>query len=84
MKKTLRGSPIDGKGLVELAVRLAETMNANSWPDFANVYGAVERNICKRSHVKLIEPRFALIKADERGEKWRSTRGVLKWNVSWS
>jgi len=65
VKKTLRGSPIDGKGLVELAVRLAETMNANSWPDFANVYDAVERNICKRSHVKLIEPLFALMKAEE-------------------
>jgi len=69
VKKTLRGSPIDGKGLVELAVRLAETMNANSWPDFANVYDAVERNICKRSHVKLIEPLFALMKAEEIEEK---------------
>ncbi|XP_020614507.1 uncharacterized protein LOC110052694 [Orbicella faveolata] len=69
VKKTLRGSPIDGKGLVELAVRLAETMNANSWPDFANVYDAVERNICKRSHVKLIEPLFALVKAEEIEEK---------------
>ena len=69
VKKTLRGSPIDGKGLVELAVRLAETMNANSWLDFANVYDAVERNICKRSRVKLIEPLFALMKAEEIEEK---------------
>ena len=69
VKKTLRGSPIDGNGLVELAVRLTETMNADSWPDFANVYDAVERNICKRSHVKLIEPLFSLMKADEVEEK---------------
>ena len=60
---------MDGKGLVELAVRLGEMMNANSWPDFANVYDAVERNICKRSHVKPIEPLFALMKADEKEEK---------------
>ena len=69
VKKTLRGSPIDGRGLVELAVRLVETMNANSWLDFANVYEAVERNICKRSHAKLIEPLFALMKAHEIEEK---------------
>ncbi|XP_068721083.1 guanylate-binding protein 5-like [Montipora capricornis] len=69
VKKTLRGSPIDGRGLVELAVSLAETMNADSWPDFANVYDAVERNICKRSHVKLIEPLFELMKAHEIKEK---------------
>ena len=69
VKKTLRGSSMDGKSLVELAVRLVETMNANSWSDFANVYDALERNICKRSHVKLIEPLFALMKADEIEEK---------------
>ena len=65
IKRTFGGSPIDGQGLVELAVRLAETMNADSWPDFANVYDAVERNICKRSHVKQTEPLFALAKADK-------------------
>ncbi|KAJ7380209.1 hypothetical protein OS493_010922 [Desmophyllum pertusum] len=65
IKKTFGGNPIDGPGLVELAVRLAETMNADSWLDFANVYDAVEKNICKRSHVKQIEPLFALTKADE-------------------
>ena len=69
VKKTIRGTPIDGRGLVELAVRLAEAMNNDSWPDFANVYDAVERNICKRSHVKLIEPLFALMRAEEIEEK---------------
>ena len=69
VKKTLRGTPIDGRGSVELAVGLAEAMNNDSWPDFANVYDAVERNICKRSHVKLIKPLFALMKAEEIEEK---------------
>ncbi|XP_078376506.1 uncharacterized protein LOC144659857 [Oculina patagonica] len=78
IKKTLRGSPIDGQGLVELAVRLAETMNADSWPDFANVYDAVERNICKRSHVKLIEPLFASTKADEIEAKMEDALGEFK------
>lgn len=64
-KKTLEGSPIDGQALAELAVRLTETMNANAWPAFGNVYDALEKNICKRSHVKLIEPLFAALKADE-------------------
>ena len=69
VKKTMRGTPIDGRGLVELAVGLAQAMNNDSWPDFANVYDAVERNICKRSHVKLIKPLFALMKAEEIEEK---------------
>ena len=78
VKKTLRGTPMDGKGLVELAVGLAETMNTDSWPDFANVYDAVERNICKRSHVKLIEPLFALMKAEEIEEKSRVALEAFK------
>lgn len=65
IKKTLGGSPIDGQGLVELAVSLKEAMNADSWLDFANVYVAVEKNICKRSRVKLIEPLFGSTTADE-------------------
>ena len=80
IKKTLRGSPIDGQGLVELAVRLAETMNSgmDSWLDFANVYDAVERNICKRSHVKLIEPLFAAKKAAEIEAKVEERLGEFK------
>ncbi|PFX28358.1 hypothetical protein AWC38_SpisGene6933 [Stylophora pistillata] len=65
IKKTLGGSPMDGKGLVELAWYLKDTMNANSWLDFANVYVTLEKNICKRSRVKLIEPLFVLPTADE-------------------
>lgn len=56
---------MDGQGLVELAWYLKETMNADSWLDFANVYVVLEKNICKRSRVKIIEPLFALPTADE-------------------
>ena len=65
IKKTLEGSPIDGQALVELAVRLTKTMNTNSWHAFGDVYDALERNICKRSYTKLIEPLFVASKADE-------------------
>ena len=65
-KRTLEGSPIDGPALVDLARIIAKTMNANnSWPSFGNAYEALEKNICKRSHVKLIEPLFAASKADD-------------------
>lgn len=40
-------------------------MNADSWLDFANAYVLLEKNICKRSRVKLIAPLFALPTADE-------------------
>ena len=65
IKKTFGGSLLDGQGLVELAIYLKETMNADSWLDFANNYVALEKNICKRSRVKIIEPLFALPTADE-------------------
>ena len=71
IKKTLEGSPIDGPALVDLAVKLTETMNANSWPAFGDVYDAVEKNICKRSYVKVIEPLFAASKADEIEDKMK-------------
>ena len=65
IKKTLRGNLMDGQGLVELARYLKETMNADSWLDFANVYVVLEKNICKRSREKLIKLLFALPTADE-------------------
>ena len=66
IKKTLEGSPIDGQALVELAVRLTKTMNTNSWHAFGDVYDALERNICKRSYKKQIQPLLsASSKADE-------------------
>ena len=48
-----------------MAIYLKETMNADSWLDFANNYVALEKNIYKRSRVKIIEPLFALPTADE-------------------
>ena len=68
IKKTLGGNLMDGQGLVELAIYLNDTMNADSWLDFANDYVALEKqekNICKRSRVKIMEPLFALPTADE-------------------
>ena len=50
----------------------------DSWLDFANVYDAVERNICKRSHVKLIEPLFAANKAAEIEAKFEERLGEFK------
>ena len=63
VKKTLGGSYIDGQALVELAVRLTETMNKNSWPDFGSVYDTIEKNICSRSYIKFVEPLFAELTA---------------------
>lgn len=64
VKKTLGGSYIDGQALVELTVRLIETMNKNSWPDFGSVYDTIEKNICSRSYIKFVEPLFAELTAD--------------------
>lgn len=64
VKKTLGGSYIDGQALVELTVRLIETMNKNSWPDFGSVYHTIEKNICSRSYIKFVEPLFAELTAD--------------------
>ena len=64
VKKTLGGSYIDGEALVELAVRLTETMNKNSWLDFGSVYDTIEKNICSRSYIKFVEPLFAELTAD--------------------
>ena len=78
IKKTLEGSPIDGQALVELAVRLTKTMNTNSWHAFGDVYDALERNICKRSYIKLIEPLFVASKADEIESKMEDVLRAFK------
>lgn len=65
MKRTFEGSPIDGNALAELAVRIVRAMNANSWHEFGNVYDALEKDICKRNHEKLIKPLFAAHKSEE-------------------
>lgn len=78
VKKILRGSFIDGRGLVELVVRFVEMMNVNLWLDFVNVYDVVERNICKRSYVKFIELFFVLMKVYEIKEKSGDVLEVFK------
>ena len=78
IKKTLEGSPIDGQALVELAVSLTKTMNTNSWHAFGDVYDVLERNICKRSYIKLIEPLFVASKADEIESKMEDVLRAFK------
>ena len=78
VKKTLGGSYIDGKALVEIAVRLTETMNKNSWPDFGSVYDTIEMNICSRSYIKFVEPLFAELTADIIEAKLEDTLRAFK------
>ena len=78
VKKTLGGSYIDGQALVELAVRLTETMNKNSWPDFGSVYDTIEKNICSRSYIKFVEPLFAELTADIIEAKLEDTLRAFK------
>jgi len=78
VKKTLGGSYIDGQALVELTVRLTETMNKNSWPDFGSVYDTIEKNICSRSYIKFVEPLFAELTADIIETKLENTLRAFK------
>jgi len=78
VKKTLSGSYINGQALVELAVRLTETMNKNSWPDFGSVYDTIEKNICSRSYIKFVEPLFAELTADMIEAKLEDTLSAFK------
>ena len=77
-KKTLGGNYIDGQALVELTVRLTETMNKNSWPDFGSVYDTIEKNICSRSYIKFVEPLFAELTADIIEAKLEDTLRAFK------
>ena len=55
-KKTFEGSSIDGEALSDLAERLVQIMNDNSWKYFGNVYETWERDICRKSYKEHIEP----------------------------
>ena len=55
-KKTFEGSSIDGEALSDLAERLVQIMNNNSWEYFGNVYETWERDICRKSYKEHIEP----------------------------
>ena len=55
-EKIIRGSEVDGQGLVQLAKEVVSTMNKNSWKDFSDVFLSIEKDICKRSYEKHIKP----------------------------
>ena len=55
-KKTFKGSSIDGEALSDLAGRLVQGMNNNSWEYFGNVYETWERDICRKNYKVHIEP----------------------------
>ena len=54
-KRTFSGSLFDGEALVRLAETLTETMNSNSWPDFANPYSFLEGDLRRRRKDELLQ-----------------------------
>lgn len=56
VKKSLNGAIMDGPMLAELAGKLIETMNNNTWRDFGNAYLLVEKNFCDRCYEELVKP----------------------------
>lgn len=55
-KKTVRGGVMDGKMISDLATRLQEAINRNSWKGFSNTYIALETNLCDRRFKEIVEP----------------------------
>ena len=55
-KKTFDGNLVDGVALEELAEKLVKAMNENEWKDFGDVYSTIEKDICRRSYKKHVEP----------------------------
>ena len=60
IKRTGEGRAMDGVALSKLIERLAETISAERWMNFANTYDTIEINICKRSEAKFLTPLFKL------------------------
>lgn len=54
-KRTFNGSLFDGKALVRLAETLTDTMNSNSWPNFANTYLLLEGDLCRRRKDEILQ-----------------------------
>lgn len=54
-KRTFNGSLFDGKALVRLAETLTDTMNSNSWPNFANPYLLLEGDLCRRRKDEILQ-----------------------------
>ena len=55
-KRTVRGGVLDGKMISDLATRLQEAINRNSWKGFSNAYIALETNLCDRRFKEIVEP----------------------------
>jgi len=55
-KKTVRGGVMDGKMISDLATKLQEAINRNSWRGFSNAYIALETNLCDRRFKEIVEP----------------------------
>ena len=55
-KKTVRGGVMDGKMISDLAKKLQEAINRNSWRGFSNTYIALETNLCDRRFKEIVEP----------------------------
>lgn len=55
-RKTVRGRVMDGKMISDLATRLQEAINRNSWRGFSNTYIALETNLCDRRFKEIVEP----------------------------
>ena len=56
VKKSLNGALIDGLTLVELAGKLVDTMNNDTWEDFGNAYLMVEKHLCDRRYMEIVQP----------------------------
>lgn len=56
VKKTINGGIMDGKMLADLARKLKDAINRNSWKGFADAYLAMEMNLCDRGFREVLEP----------------------------
>lgn len=70
IKRTREGRSMHGIALAKLIERLAETLSADGWMNFANIYNTIESNLCKKSEAKFLAPVFKLgpaqIESDEK------------------
>ena len=55
-KKSLNGAMMDGPMLAELADKLIETMNSNTWANFGDVYLSMEKYFCDRRYEEIVKP----------------------------
>ncbi|XP_068700829.1 uncharacterized protein [Montipora foliosa] len=56
VKKTINGGIMDGKMLADLARKLQDAINRNSWKGFADTYLAMETSLCDRGFREVVEP----------------------------